>query len=600
MAELVIRIKGDSVSVENALKKTNEKLEKTGKKVKKQNKSMGLSYAALGAAALAAAVVIGRAFVDIVKVASDAEETISKCGVVFQDVGRESEIVTNDLAKNFGLASVTAKELLGDTGDLLTGFGFTGKAALDMSKQVNELAVDLTSFTNFSGGAEGASKALTKALLGERESVKSLGISILETDVKAKVLMLRQQGMTFESDRQAKAFATLKIAQDQSKNAIGDYARTQQSTSNQMKLFGERVKDVKVSLGTLFLPTVQLVLIAVNDFLFKMKDVGKEITNVINSAAGIRTLASAIFLVKISIGSIVPFIKNTASIMIATIKIIIEAWMGLGSVIKAVFTGGVKEAAIDAMNKIKENGIIIAQGFKDNFTNMSETRTEFLDKWTKADEESKERSKKNNKKLVVDHKATMDGMAKETNKQQDAFIKMINANQKKLTDSYAFQLDASKALVNGFVDSFGSMELSWKTVLSSMVGAFVDLIVGKLAALAALEWAQVMIPITGPAHIPAAIALTAASATVKGIGTIAQSALAAPHGTDFTTDGQQTVTVGDNPSGRERVTVTPEEDIDSGEGGNTFIIENLTIVSDNPDQFGQQMKEFGILTAKRA
>lgn len=191
-----------------------------------------------------------------VKVASDAEETFSKFGVVFRDLSKESENVASNLQKNFGLSSVQAKQLLGDTGDLLTGFGFTQKSALDLSSQVNELAVDLASFTNFSGGAEGASKALTKALLGERESIKSLGISILDEDVKARVLLNTQKGLTFETERQAKAYATLQIAQEQSKNAIGDYARTSGGLANVARRLGARITDLGVSFGKILIPIV--------------------------------------------------------------------------------------------------------------------------------------------------------------------------------------------------------------------------------------------------------------------------------------------------------------------------------------------------------
>ncbi|MDX1811581.1 MAG: phage tail tape measure protein [Gammaproteobacteria bacterium] len=191
----------------------------------------------------------------LIKSASDAEETFSKFDTVFKDVSTSAENTANNLSKNFGLSSLAAKQLLSDTGDLLSGFGFTGEMALDVSKKVNELAVDLASFTNFSGGAEGASQALTKALLGERESVKSLGIAILEEDVKARVAQLRAMGqLEGMTERQAKAYATLSIAQEQSKNAIGDYARTQASFANRMRVVRARIEDVAVGFGKILLP----------------------------------------------------------------------------------------------------------------------------------------------------------------------------------------------------------------------------------------------------------------------------------------------------------------------------------------------------------
>jgi methyl-accepting chemotaxis protein/phage host-nuclease inhibitor protein Gam len=241
--DLLIRILGDSTSLNNSLTDSEKRVKAFANKVG----SIGQVMTVVGGAITAVSI-------GLVKMASDAEETSSKFATVFKDVSDEADKTAKNLAINFGLSANAAKQLLSDTGDLLTGFGFTGQAALDLSTKVNELAVDLASFTNYSGGAEGASAALTKALLGERESVKSLGISIMETDVQAKVLELTQKGMTFETDRQAKAYATLFIAQEQSKNAIGDFSRTSEGFANQMRILKARLNDVVVALGEKLLP----------------------------------------------------------------------------------------------------------------------------------------------------------------------------------------------------------------------------------------------------------------------------------------------------------------------------------------------------------
>lgn len=190
-----------------------------------------------------------------IKAASDAEETINKFSVVFRDVSDDAEQSAKEIATGFGLATHEAKELLANTGDLLTGFGFTGEKALELSDQVQRLSADLASFTNFSGGAAGASKALTKALLGERESVKELGVSILEEDVKAKIQALKATGeLTNETQREQKAIATLAIAMEQSKNAIGDFERSKESFANQSRILRARVLDLSVSFGSILLP----------------------------------------------------------------------------------------------------------------------------------------------------------------------------------------------------------------------------------------------------------------------------------------------------------------------------------------------------------
>ena len=211
--------------------------------------------AAVGTAAFAA---IGAGVFKATQSASDAQEIFSKFDVVFGDVSDQAEKTAQDLRNNFGLAESTAKDLLSSTGDMLTGFGLSGAAALDLAEKTNKLAVDLASFTNIEGGAERASKALTKALLGERESVKELGIAILEEDVKAKIEAMEAAGaFTNETERQKKALATLEIAISQSKNAIGDFARTQDGLANQQRVMQERLKELTETIGTAFIPILQ-------------------------------------------------------------------------------------------------------------------------------------------------------------------------------------------------------------------------------------------------------------------------------------------------------------------------------------------------------
>lgn len=239
--------------------KVDRKSKSTFDNIGKFAKAGALAVGAFGAAA---SVGIGKA----ITVASDFEETASKFGVVFDDVSAKAEQVAEDLQTNFGLSGLAARRLLGDTGDLLTGFGIAGDTALEMSESVNKLAVDLASFTNASGGAEAVSSALTKALLGERESLKTYGIAILEADVQAKLLEMGMANLTGEALRQAKAQATLQIAMEQSKNAIGDFERTQDSFANQSRIVKARLEDIGVELGQVFLPFATEAVTKIADF----------------------------------------------------------------------------------------------------------------------------------------------------------------------------------------------------------------------------------------------------------------------------------------------------------------------------------------------
>jgi hypothetical protein len=190
----------------------------------------------------------------MIKTASDAEETRQKFSVVFRSIRGEADAVADSFAEDFGLARHTSKELLGATGDLLTGFGFTQEAALELSEKVQRLGADLASFQNTEGGAREAGTKLTKGILGETENLKLLGIAInqgsKEFIAHVKQIMAEEK----VTERQAKVLAIFREAVIQSKNAVGDFARTSKSFANQWKVFKERLVDVAESFGVLMIP----------------------------------------------------------------------------------------------------------------------------------------------------------------------------------------------------------------------------------------------------------------------------------------------------------------------------------------------------------
>jgi len=235
-----------------ALNDSESRLQKFGTKMQDigKNLSAAVTLPLIGIGALS------------LKVASDFEETASKFQTVFSNISKSAENSFETLRSEYGLSSLAAKQLLSDTGDLLTGFGFSQQSALELSTQVQKLAVDLASFTNFSGGAKGASDALTKALIGERDSLKALGIAILEEDVKKQVAINTAKGLVFETERQAAAYATLDLALAQSKNAIGDYSRTQEGFANQSRLLQSRLQDLATEFGTILIPLATKITVA--------------------------------------------------------------------------------------------------------------------------------------------------------------------------------------------------------------------------------------------------------------------------------------------------------------------------------------------------
>ncbi|MCP4147646.1 MAG: hypothetical protein GY757_07840, partial [bacterium] len=158
------------------LRQVQQETRDTADTAENQSRRMGDGWSsmwgklAVGVGTLTA---IGTGLYGVAKSSIDAEESASKFGVVFQAVLPAANQALEDLKKNYGLSNQAALAMLSGTGDLLTGLGMTADTAIDLSGKTQRLAVDLASFTNYSGGAAGASDALTKAMLGEREMLKS-------------------------------------------------------------------------------------------------------------------------------------------------------------------------------------------------------------------------------------------------------------------------------------------------------------------------------------------------------------------------------------------------------------------------------------------
>lgn len=234
----------------------------TANDIKRIGKQMQMAGVQMSLAVTTPLVIAGK---KMISSASDAQEVKSKYAQVFRDMREESELTAKQLAEDFDLASSTSKELLGNTGDLLTGFGYSQEEALKMSNQVNRLAGDLNSFQNIQGGTAEASKRLLSGMVGNTEALNSMGIVIRQDGPDFKKRVENIMALTGVTIQQAKAQAILEEAMRQSKNAVGDYARTRGEHANVEKAYEEARKEFWESFGEVMLPVATKVIKALTD-----------------------------------------------------------------------------------------------------------------------------------------------------------------------------------------------------------------------------------------------------------------------------------------------------------------------------------------------
>jgi len=132
-------------------------------------------------------------------------------------------------------------------------------------------------------------------------------ISILESEVKeaANALMAKNIKLT---EKQARAFATVNIITRKSKNALGDYNKTQDDYANLTRRASERTKELKEKFGTILLPVMVDVATRFIDVINKInamsEDNKKLILQIVGVVAALGPLALVVGAVSIIIGGL--------------------------------------------------------------------------------------------------------------------------------------------------------------------------------------------------------------------------------------------------------------------------------------------------------
>ena len=121
-----------------------------------------------------------------------------------------------------GSLGMTRDQLVGTTAgiaDLLKPMGFATADAAKMSTGLVDLSGALSAWTGGTRTAKEVSEILTKSLLGERDGLKELGISISEADVQARLAANGADKLTGAALEQAKAIATQQLIMEKSTDA---------------------------------------------------------------------------------------------------------------------------------------------------------------------------------------------------------------------------------------------------------------------------------------------------------------------------------------------------------------------------------------------
>lgn len=253
-ATISIAILGDNSKFKRALSQSSRKLDDFASNVGSKAASVAKGFGVMTAAAGGLAVVAGKQLFDVAEELTSLDQ---KIGTVFS--GQSLDQVTgwaDEVAARMGLTATQAAGLAANAGDLLKPMGFTADEAANMSTEIVGLSGALSEWSGGQRSVEETASILQKALLGERESLKELGISINQAEVDQRAMTIAMADGRDEITAQDKALATQALIMEKSTDAQAAFAAGGNDlTAAQNKLkaaFGELQEDLARKLMPVF------------------------------------------------------------------------------------------------------------------------------------------------------------------------------------------------------------------------------------------------------------------------------------------------------------------------------------------------------------
>lgn len=223
----------------------------------------GRLFGGVGKGAMAAAGAIGAAFAggqllqagaELFSLGQELDVYDKKTTTVFEG---SADLVRAWADKNneaMGLSDEALAGLAAGFGDLLKPMGFTASQAAMMSTDVVGLSGALSAWSGNKRTAAEVSEILAKAMLGERDGLKELGISISEADVSARLAANGQDKLTGAALQQAQAMATQQLIMEKSTDAQKAWANGSMDGIKSTNSLRAAWDDLKAGLADRLMP----------------------------------------------------------------------------------------------------------------------------------------------------------------------------------------------------------------------------------------------------------------------------------------------------------------------------------------------------------
>lgn len=231
-----------------------------------------------------------RGFRALIRVASEAQETMAKFNTVFRDLGDAKGTVewANKFAKAVGRSKQDIKSYLAELQDIFVPLGFGRDEAAKFAKSITQLGVDVASFNEKVD--RDVMRNFTSALMGSHRAVRQYGVAISESRIQMESYNTGLNKSFAHLTDMEKIYLRYVIILNDTRDAQGDATRTQDDFANQLKRTRGVIKDLAQQIGDKLLPHLVGVLKVVRGVIDRFSEMDVAALSV--SASNIRLVVS--------------------------------------------------------------------------------------------------------------------------------------------------------------------------------------------------------------------------------------------------------------------------------------------------------------------
>lgn len=229
------------------------------------------------------------------ELSSSLTEVKNVIDVVFGDSAKQIYDFTQSAIKNLGMTTLAAQQYTGKFGAAMRSTGQAAKDTVNMSKALTQLTSDIASFYDIEQDIA-AEKIFSGVISGMVKPMRTLGVDITNASLNAWMLA-KGLNATYESlNATQKQAVRFEYVMEKLDYVHGDYARTLNTTANQLRLLKNQLKELGSVVGAIINAFFNPFIITLNRVVAAITNVAKSIANImgidwtLGTGSGVSTL----------------------------------------------------------------------------------------------------------------------------------------------------------------------------------------------------------------------------------------------------------------------------------------------------------------------